>query len=94
MSNSNDLFPDLRDSFVSAIARNPLTMASLYKIHTSSNPSEKGKIVKADRNTLHRIVTAFKDSFVKLNIPKFVRTLKSESSDFESSFCLLFVASL
>jgi hypothetical protein len=35
-------------------------MASLYKIHTSSNPSEKGKIVKADRNTLHRIVTAFK----------------------------------
>jgi hypothetical protein len=39
---------------------NPLTMASLYKIHTSSNPSEKGKIVKADRNTLHRIVTAFK----------------------------------
>jgi hypothetical protein len=32
------------------------------------------------------------DSFVKLNIPKFVRTLKSESSDFESSFCLLFVA--
>jgi hypothetical protein len=30
------------------------------KIHTSSNPSEKGKIVKADRNTLHRIVTAFK----------------------------------
>jgi hypothetical protein len=39
---------------------NPLTMASLHKIHTSSNPSEKGKIVKADRNTLHRIVTAFK----------------------------------
>ena len=39
---------------------NPLTMASLYKIHTSSNPSEKGKIVKTDRNTLHRIVTAFK----------------------------------
>jgi hypothetical protein len=39
---------------------NPLTMASLYKINTSSNPSEKGKIVKADRNTLHRIVTAFK----------------------------------
>jgi hypothetical protein len=39
---------------------NPLTIASLYKIHTSSNPSEKGKIVKADRNTLHRIVTAFK----------------------------------
>ena len=35
-------------------------MASFYKIHTSSNPSEKGKIVKADRNTLHRIVTAFK----------------------------------
>jgi hypothetical protein len=35
-------------------------MVSLYKIHTSSNPSEKGKIVKADRNTLHRIVTAFK----------------------------------
>jgi hypothetical protein len=32
---------------------NPPTMASLYKIHTSSNPSEKGKIVKADRNTLH-----------------------------------------
>ena len=32
-------------------------MASLYKIHTSSNPSEKGKIVKADRNTSHRIVT-------------------------------------
>jgi hypothetical protein len=39
---------------------NPPTMASLYKINTSSNPSEKGKIVKADRNTLHRIVTAFK----------------------------------
>jgi hypothetical protein len=31
-----------------------------YKIHTSSNPSEKEKIVKTDRNTLHRIVTAFK----------------------------------
>jgi hypothetical protein len=33
---------------------NPLTMASWYKIHAISNPSEKGKIVKTDRNTLHR----------------------------------------
>ena len=40
--------------------RNPLTMASLSKIHTSSNPSEKGRIVKTDRNTLHRLVTTCK----------------------------------
>jgi hypothetical protein len=37
---------------------NPLTIASLYKIPTSSNLSEKGKIVKADRINWPSIINA------------------------------------
>jgi hypothetical protein len=51
---------------------NPPEMVSLYKIHTSSNPSENGKIVKADNNTLHRIVTAFK-AVRKVNLSEILK---------------------